>query len=101
ARSCCSTEEARLWINRSELALSIRPNPRDVIAQRRYFPTLHCFRRNHHCEIRFPARRGKSCSYIRFLALRTLYTENQHVLGHPTFVARDVRCNTQREAFLA
>ena len=44
---------------------------------------------------------GKRGRDVRLLALRVLDAEDQHVLGHPAFVARDVRRDPKREALLA
>ena len=63
-------------------------------------PSKPCWR-NQHGEIRFAAGAGERRRDVGLLALRILDAEDQHVLGHPAFVARDVRSDAQREAFLA
>ena len=69
-------------------------------------PTVHTFQpskpvgRNQHREIGLAAGAGKSRRDIGLFALRVLHAEDQHVLGHPAFVARDVGGDAQREALL-
>ena len=48
-----------------------------------------------------PQARGERGGDVGLLALRVLDAEDQHVLGHPALVARDVRGDPQREALLA
>ena len=69
-------------------------------------PTVQTFQpsnpsgRNQHREIRLAAGAGKRGSDVSLLALRILDADDQHVLGHPAFVTRDVRSDAQRETFL-
>ena len=53
----------------------------------------------------FPQAEGKAAATYVFSALavfvgRALNAEDQHVLGHPAFVARDVRRDPQRKTLL-
>ena len=76
-------------------------DPGDVVADGPDLPAVEAGGRNQHGEIRLAAGAGKRRGDVGLLALRILDAEDQHVLGHPAFVARDVRGDAQREAFLA
>jgi hypothetical protein len=70
-------------------------------------PTVQTFQpfetggRNQHGEVGLAAGAGKRGGDVGLFALRILHAEDQHVLGHPAFVARDVGGDAQREALLA
>jgi hypothetical protein len=85
-------EESRLGIDRAQTSVRIRPDPRDVIADRPHFPRrlLKRARRDHHGEIGFSAGAGERGGHVGFIALGILDAEDQHVLGHPALVARHV-----------
>ena len=59
------------------------------------------FRRNHHREIGFAAGAGKRRGNIGLFARGIFHAEDQHVLGHPAFIARDVGGDAQSKTFLA
>src|SRR5205814_9738174 len=95
------TEESRLGIDSAQLTLFVRTNPGNVIAYRPNHPALATFGRDQHGEISLSAGTGKCRGYVGFLSLRRLNAQNQHVLGHPAFVARNRRCDAKSEALLS
>ena len=76
-------------------------DPGDVVADGPDLPAFEAFGRNHHGEVGFAAGAGERGGNVSLFALRALDAENEHVLGHPAFVAGDVGGDAQREAFLA
>ena len=79
----------------------VRLDPGDVVADGPDLPALETVGRNQHREIGLAAGAGEGRRDVGLLALRILHAEDQHVLGHPAFIARDVGGDAQREAFLA
>jgi hypothetical protein len=51
-------EVARLRVDRVELAVVVRLDPRDVVADRRYLPALEALRRDQHRQVRLAAALG-------------------------------------------
>ena len=95
-------EEAGLGIDRAQPAVRVGLDPGDVVAHRPDLPApFEAGGRNQHRKIGLAAGARKRRGHVGLLALRILDAEDQHVLGHPAFVARDVRGDAQREALLA
>ena len=84
-----------------QASICVGPDPSDVITDGVNLPAFESGWRNQHCEICFAAGAGKRRGDVGFLALRILDADDQHMLGHPAFVARDVRSDAQREALLS
>ena len=57
--------------------------------------------RNEHREIRFAARARERRGDVMFPAFGRFDAEDQHVLGQPALLAREIGTDAQREAFLA
>ena len=93
-------EHSRFGVDRTESSLGVRLDPRDVVADDRDLPVAQPFGRDHHREVGFAARARKCRRDVDLLAARILEAQNQHVLGHPAVVARDVRGDPQPEALL-
>src|ERR1043165_9420104 len=93
-------EQPSLRIDRAQASICVRLDPRNVIAHGVNLPTFKTLRGNQHREVCLAASARKRGGDISLLALWVLAAANQHVLGHPAFVARDVRSNAQRETFL-
>ena len=94
-------EEAGFGIDGAQAAVVVGLDPGDVVADGPDLPAFEAFGRNQHGEIGFAAGAGEGGGDVGLLALRIFHAEDQHVLGHPAFVARDVRGDAQREALLA
>ena len=94
-------EEAGLGVDRPQAVLGVGLEPGDVVAHGPDLPPLEPRRRDQHGEVRLAAGGGERGGDVRLLALRVLDPEDEHVLGHPALVARDVRGDPQREALLA
>ena len=84
-----------------QAAISVRLDPRDVVADGVNFPAFEAFGRNEHGKIGLAARARKRCRDVGLFAFRILDADDQHVLGHPAFVTRNVRRNAQRKTLLA
>ena len=80
------------------LPLRIRLDPGDIVAHRPDLPAFEAFGRHQHGEIGFAAGAGKRGRDVGLFALRIFHAEDQHVLGHPAFIARDIRGDAQRKA---
>ena len=65
------------------------------------FHPLKCGGRNQHREIRFAAGARKGRSDVMLPAIRRFHAKNQHVLGQPALLPRQIRTDPEREAFLA
>ena len=78
-----------------------RANPGDVVADRPDFPAVEALRRNHHGEVGLAAGAGKGRGHVGLFAFGALHADDEHVLGHPALVARDVGGDAQGEALLA
>ena len=94
-------EVAGLGIDRVEVAVGARLQPRDVVADRRDLPAFVARRRNQHREVGLAARAGERRGDVRLLARGRRDAEDQHVLGEPALVAAHHRRDAQREALLA
>ncbi len=99
-------EEACLGIDGAELAGGVRLDPGDVVADRPDLPTIKAGRGNQHGEVRLAAGRWKGCGDIGLFGFAVFIlwafdSDDEHVLGHPAFVARDVAGNAQGEALFA
>ena len=66
-------------------------HPRDVVADGCDLPAIEMRRRNEHGEIGFAARTGKRRSHVVLFAFGRFDAEDQHVLRHPTLLAREIR----------
>ena len=94
-------EHAGFGIDRAQPSVGVGLDPGDVVADHRHLPALHRLGRDQHRQIRLAAGARKRGGDVGLLALRILDAEDQHVLGHPALVARDVRGDAQPEALLA
>ena len=94
-------EEARLGVDGVEAAIRAGFDPRDVVAHGPHLPALEGLRRDQHGKIGLAARAWKRRRHMGLLALRVLNAKDEHVLGHPALVARDVGGDAQGEALLA
>ena len=65
------------------------------------FQSLDAVGRDQHREVRLAAGARKRGGDVGLLAVRIFDAEDQHVLGHPALVARDVRGDAQAETLLA
>ena len=65
------------------------------------FQPLKCGGRNQHGEIRFAARARERRRDVMLSAFRRFDAENQHVLGQPALLAREIGADPERETFLA
>ena len=99
-----NAEETVFGVCRPQSAVFAYADPGNIVAHRLDFIARVAifFGRNKHCEVRFAAsRRERRRDIFHFFILRTLASEDQHVLCHPAFVLAEVRGDTKREAFLA
>ena len=70
-------------------------------------PTVQIFQplkplgRDHHGEVGLAASRGERRRHVGHLALGRLDAEDEHVFGHPAFIAGDVGGDAEGEAFFA
>ena len=94
-------EESGLGIDGAELAVRVGMNPGDVVADGPHLPALEAFGRNHHGEVGLAAGGRKCGGDIGLFAFRALHADDEHVLGHPAFVAGDVGGDAQGKALLA
>jgi hypothetical protein len=94
-------EVAGLGIDRAEMAVGARLDPRDVVADGRDLPALEAGRRDQHREVGLAARARERRGDVALVARGRGHAEDQHVLGEPAFVAPHDRRDAQREAFLA
>ena len=94
------SEEARFRIDGAQTALRAGLDPGNVVAHRPDLPAFESTRRNQHGQVRLAASAGKRRSDVGFLALRIFDPQDEHVLGHPALIARDIGCDAQREALL-
>ena len=93
-------EVAVLRIHRVQTSVA-NLHPGDVVADRRHFPAFEMRRRNQHREIGFAARTGERRRHVMLFSFGRFDAENQHVLGEPALLAREIRTDAQRETFLA
>ena len=94
-----NAEEAVLGVDGVELAIGARLEPRDIVADRLELPAREL--REHHREVRLAAGGRKGRRDVILLLLRRGEREDEHVLGHPTVVLRELGRNAEREALLA
>jgi hypothetical protein len=94
-------KESRFRIDGVQVAVVANVHPGDIVANGPDSVALISQRGNHHGEIGFPARAGKSGYHVGDFAPRRFQTEDEHVLGHPALVARHVTGDAQRETFLS
>src|SRR5260370_26716600 len=96
-----NAKKSCLWIDSAQTPLRVRSDPGNVIA---YSPDLPSFgfelrRRDHHREIGFSTCARKGGSDVSFFAMRVFHADDEHMLGHPAFVPRHVRGDTQGKTF--
>ncbi len=94
-------KEAGFGIDGAKAAVFVGLNPRDIVADGPYLPSLETVGRHQHGEIGLAAGAGECRGDVGLLAFGIFDAEDQHVLGQPAFIARDIRRDAQREAFLA
>jgi hypothetical protein len=87
----------------SGLTLRVGSNPGDVVADGPNSPAflLKMAGRNEHGKIRLATGARESCGNVGFLPLGVFDPEDEHVLGHPSFVPGNVRGNAKGETFFA
>ena len=102
ARAGGDTKETGLRINRAQATVSIRLDPRDIVADRPNLPALlsESGRRYEHGKIRLTTRAGESRRHVGFFALGVFDAQDQHVFRHPAFVARHGTSDAEGETFL-
>ncbi len=105
ARPRSHPKESSLRIDRPQLPILIRLDPRNIVPNRPYLPPFKPRRRNHHRKVRLPASRRKrrrniSLFRLPVLICRRFHANNQHMLGHPPLIPSDVRSNSQRKTLL-
>src|SRR5579885_3509968 len=96
-----NAEEPGLGIDGAQAAVFIGFNPCDVIAHGPDFPAFKSFRRHQHCKIGLSVCARKCRGDVRLFAFGTLDAENQHVLGKPSLIPRNVGSNTEGETFFS
>ena len=92
-------EEPELRVDRVQASLGTELHPRDVVADRLDLPPGNG--RDQHREVGLAAGRRERGGEVPHAPLRARDLQHEHVLGEPTFVARDDRRDPQREALLA
>ena len=103
ARPRRHAEETRLGIDRPQLAVGVDLHPGDVVADgpdpvALLFQTL---RGNQHGKVRLAASAGERRRDVLDPAVWMLDPHDQHVLGHPAFLAAKPTGDAQRQALLA
>ena len=94
-------EISALRVDRPQPAVRAGLHPGDVVADGADFPPGVVRGRDEHGEIRLAARARERGGDVVFLARRRFGGKQQHVLGHPTLIAREVAAHAQGETFLA
>ncbi len=99
-------EEAVLGIDGAELAGGVGFDPGDVVADGPDLPAFETGGRDHHGEVGFAAGAGEGGGDVGLFggavgALGGFDADDEHVLGHPAFVAGDVGGDAEGEAFFA
>ncbi len=99
-------EEAGLGIDGAELAGGVGLDPGDVVAYGPDLPAVEAFGRDEHGEVGLAAGGGEGCGDVGLFGLalfvgRGFDSDDEHVLGHPAFVAGDVGGDAEGEAFFA
>ena len=94
-------EVARFGVNGVELAVGMRFDPRNIVANGADLPAGKSLRRHQHREIGFAASAGEGCCHMVFFARRIGHTQNQHVLCQPALVTAHGGRDAQRKALLA
>src|SRR5271156_5143298 len=98
-------KKTSLRIDGAKLAFGIRLDPGNVVSNGPDLPALEAVGRNHHREIGLAAGRGESSGNISLFTstvrvFRRLDADDQHMLGHPAFIASNVGGNAKRKALL-
>ena len=94
-------EEAGLGVDGAQPAVGVGLDPGDVVADGPDLPAVEALGRDQHGEVGLAAGAGEGGGDVGLLAVRDLDAEDEHVLGHPALVARDVGGDAQGEALLA
>ena len=94
-------KHASLRIDCMKATGRVRFDPGDIVPDHRHVPVVHAVGRDQHCQIGLAACAGKCRGDVRLLPLRIFDAENEHVLGHPSLITRDVRRDAQTEALLS
>src|ERR1700722_10632092 len=76
-------------------------DPGDVVADGPDLPAVKAGGRNHHGEVRLAAGAWEGGGDVGFFVRGRLDAEDQHVLGHPAFVASDVGGDAEGETLFA
>ena len=92
-------EETRFGVDGVEASVLAEAHPRDVVTDCLDGPAGH--RRLQHGEVGLAACRGEGSGDVADVARGSGELEHQHVLGHPTLIARHGRGDAQGEALLA
>ena len=94
-------EEAGFGVDGAELAGGVGLDPGDVVAYGPDLPAFEAGGRDEHGEVGFAAGAGEGGGDVGLFASGRFDAEDEHVLGHPAFVAGDVGGDAEGEALLA
>src|SRR5690606_27109620 len=96
-------EEAGLGVDGTEAAGGVGTEPGDVVADGGDLPALfgEGGGRHEHGEVGFSAGGGEGGGDVGFFAVGILQAEDEHVLGHPAFVAGHHGGDAEGEALFA
>ena len=88
-----NAEESSFGVNRIQATIWSGLQPGNIVANGFYFPTGNGGLK--HREVGFSASRGESGTNVVLFTFRAGEAEDEHVFGHPAFVASHIRSNTQ------
>ena len=95
------SEKTVFRIDCAELSVGTGLDPGNVIADRPDAPALERRWRDQHGKVCLSAGARKSRGNVGFAAVRRFNAGNEHVLGHPTAVARHFRGDAQGKTFFS
>ncbi len=94
-------EVAGLGIHRPQAAVGPDAHPGDVVAHGADLPARELLGRDQHGEVGLAAGRREGRGHVADLALGALGLEDEHVLGEPALLLREVGADAERQALLA
>src|SRR6185369_2347171 len=97
----CNAEESCFRIDGMKDTVLVWTNPSNVVADGPDLPAIETIRWNQHGEVGLAAGARERRGDIGLLAFWIFDADNQHVLGHPTFIASHGGGDAKCEAFLA
>ncbi len=83
------------------LAVGLRFDPSDVVADGGDFPAIEAFGWHQHGEVCFAASTGESSGHVVFFTLWVGHAQGEHVLGQPALFAAHAGGDAQGQAFFA